>query len=88
MLEVGSKAPCFTLPDKDGKPVSLVDFAGKSVLCFYPGDNTSGCTRQTCIFGRFTRNLKSSMLWSLASARIPLPHHKFAEKYALLLQCR
>ena len=41
MLEVGMKAPAFTLPDKDGNPVSLSDFAGKRVvLYFYPRDNT------------------------------------------------
>ena len=45
MLEAGMKAPEFTLPDKDGNPVSLSDFAGKKVvLYFYPKDNTSGCT--------------------------------------------
>ena len=51
MLEAGTKAPEFTLPDKDGNPVSLRDFAGKKVvLYFYPKDNTPGCTRQACAF--------------------------------------
>ena len=46
MLEIGSVAPDFTLPDKEGKPVSLKDFAGKKVvLYFYPKDSTPGCTR-------------------------------------------
>lgn len=51
MLEVGTKAPNFTLLDKAGKQVSLTDFAGKRVVIyFYPKDNTPGCTRQACAF--------------------------------------
>lgn len=51
MLEVGSVAPAFTLPDKDGNSVSLSDFAGKKVvLYFYPKDSTPGCTRQAHAF--------------------------------------
>ncbi len=43
MLETGSKAPEFTLPDQDGKEVSLSDFLGKRVVIyFYPKDNTPG----------------------------------------------
>ena len=51
MLEIGTKAPDFTLYDKDGNSVSMSDFAGKKVvLYFYPKDNTPGCTRQACAF--------------------------------------
>ena len=51
MLEVGVKAPDFTLKDKDGKEVALSSFRGKKVvLYFYPKDNTPGCTRQACAF--------------------------------------
>ena len=51
MLTVGTKAPEFTLQDKEGKAVSLSDFLGKKVvLYFYPKDNTPGCTRQACAF--------------------------------------
>ena len=51
MLEVGMKAPNFTLKDKDGREVSLSDFLGKKVVVyFYPKDNTPGCTRQACAF--------------------------------------
>ena len=49
MLTVGTKAPNFTLSDKDGNMVSLSDFTGKKVvLYFYPKDNTPGCTKQAC----------------------------------------
>ena len=49
ILETGTKAPDFTLADKEGNKVSLSDFLGKKVvLYFYPKDNTPGCTRQAC----------------------------------------
>ena len=70
MLEAGTKAPDFTLPDKDGRPVSLSDFRGKKVvLYFYPRDDTPGCTRQACAF--------AAAYDSAAS------HRKFAEKHGL-----
>ena len=51
MLEVGTKAPDFTLPDKNGDLVRLSDFFGKKIiLYFYPKDNTSGCTQEACDF--------------------------------------
>ena len=51
MLAVGTQAPAFTLPDKDGNSVSLNDFLGKKVvLYFYPKDSTPGCTRQAQAF--------------------------------------
>jgi thioredoxin-dependent peroxiredoxin len=49
MIEDGARAPGFTLPDQDGKPVSLEDFAGRTVvLYFYPKADTPGCTTQAC----------------------------------------
>ena len=51
MLKIGDKAPEFTLTDRNGREVSLSDFAGKKVvLYFYPKDNTPGCTKQACAF--------------------------------------
>ena len=51
MLEAGTKAPLFSLPDKDGNIVRLSDYIGnKVVVYFYPRDNTSGCTKQACAF--------------------------------------
>jgi peroxiredoxin Q/BCP len=50
-LEVGQTAPAFTLPDQNGNPVSLSDYAGKKViLYFYPAAMTPGCTKQACDF--------------------------------------
>lgn len=50
-LEVGKKAPDFTLPDSKGKNVSLKDFKGKKVVVyFYPKADTPGCTRETIAF--------------------------------------
>ena len=49
MIETGSTAPQFTLPDQDGNPVSLADYAGKTVVVyFYPKADTPGCTVQAC----------------------------------------
>ena len=49
MVEVGQKAPDFTLPDQDGKDVTLSDFEGETVvLYFYPRADTPGCTTQAC----------------------------------------
>jgi thioredoxin-dependent peroxiredoxin len=50
-LSPGDPAPAFTLPDADGKDVSLSDFAGKKVVVyFYPAASTTGCTTQACDF--------------------------------------
>lgn len=50
-LEPGVNAPSFTLPDRDGKPVSLADYRGQRVvLYFYPAAMTPGCTKQACDF--------------------------------------
>lgn len=50
-LEVGDKAPAFSLPDADGVPVKLSDFKGRKVVVyFYPAASTPGCTKQACEF--------------------------------------
>lgn len=85
MLEVGTKAPEFTLPDKDGNPVSLTDFAGKKVvLYFYPKDNTPGCTRQACAFaGAYEEFKKINAVVIGVSKDSVASHQKFAEKHGL-----
>lgn len=50
-LAPGDKAPAFSLPDADGKTVSLADYQGRSVVVyFYPAASTPGCTKQACDF--------------------------------------
>ena len=85
MLEVGTKAPEFTLPDKDGNPVSLTDFAGKKVvLYFYPKDNTPGCIRQACAFaGAYEEFKKINVVVIGVSKDSAASHQKFAEKHGL-----
>ena len=85
MLEVGMKAPEFTLPDKDGKMVSLADFAGKRVvLYFYPKDNTPGCTRQACAFAGAYEAFKTLDAVVIGISKDSVAsHQKFAEKYDL-----
>ena len=52
MLQIGTKAPEFSLPDENGTVRNLSDYEGKKlILYFYPKDNTPGCTSQACGFG-------------------------------------
>ena len=58
-LEKGDAAPAFTLPDQDGAPVSLGDFAGQNVIVyFYPAAMTPGCTTQACDFSESLESLR------------------------------
>ena len=85
MLEVGTKAPDFTLPDKNGNSVSLKDFAGKKVvLYFYPKDNTPGCTRQACAFAQNYGEFKNRDVAVIGVSKDSAASHvKFAEKHDL-----
>jgi peroxiredoxin Q/BCP len=50
-LEIGAKAPTFSLANQAGKTISLKDFAGERfVIYFYPADDTPGCTKEACQF--------------------------------------
>jgi peroxiredoxin Q/BCP len=60
-LEVGQAAPAFTLPDQDGREVSLSDFAGtKVIMYFYPAASTPGCTKEACDFRDNINSLKAA----------------------------
>ncbi len=85
MLEQNTKAPDFTLSDKDGKQVSLSDFLGrKVVLYFYPKDNTPGCTRQACAFAGAYEEFQRLGVTVIGISKDSVASHvKFAEKYNL-----
>ena len=85
MLEVGTRAPAFTLPDQDGNMVSLKDFKGqKVVLYFYPKDNTPGCTKQACNFGELLPQFREKGAVVLGVSKDSVASHKkFQEKFGL-----
>ena len=84
-LAVGAKAPEFTLPAGDGRTLSLKDFRGQTVvLYFYPKDDTSGCTKESCSFrDNITAVVKKNAVVVGVSVDNPESHKKFAEKYGL-----
>ncbi len=85
MLTEGTKAPDFTLQDKEGKTVSLSDFRGKKVVVyFYPKDNTPGCTKQACVFKEAYDGFKEDDIIVIGISKDSSEsHQKFAEKYEL-----
>lgn len=85
MLEIGMKAPDFTLSDKDGNAVSLSDFLGKKVvLYFYPKDNTPGCSRQACAFAAAYEIFRARNVAVIGISKDSVAsHQKFAQKYNL-----
>ena len=85
MLEKGTKAPDFTLPDKDGNLVTLSDFLGKKVvLYFYPKDNTPGCTKQACAFAANFEKFKEIDAVVIGISKDSVASHvKFAAKHDL-----
>lgn len=85
MLEVGIKAPDFTLPDQNGEMHSLHDYLGKKVvLYFYPKDMTAGCTKQACVFGELYPQFKEKGAVVLGVSKDSVASHKkFEEKYGL-----
>ena len=84
-LEAGKKAPAFTLPDQDGKPVKLSDFKGRKVVVyFYPKDDTPGCTKEACQFNDNLRAFSKADVAVLGiSADKAEKHQAFRAKYKL-----
>ena len=84
-LKPGDDAPNFSLPDNQGRQVSLSEFKGKwAVLYFYPKDDTPGCTTEACHFRddfKLLENLGAQVIG--VSIDDSFSHKKFAEKYNL-----
>lgn len=85
MLEVGKKAPDFSVLNQDEKKISLKDYIGqKVVLYFYPKDDTSGCTKEACSFSDDLPNFtKIDAVILGVSPDSVKSHKKFSEKYKL-----
>ena len=85
MIEVGTKAPDFSLPDQNGDMHSLSDYKGKKViLYFYPKDSTAGCTKQACGFADRYPQIQERGAVVLGVSKDPVASHKrFEEKYGL-----
>ncbi len=85
MLNIGAKAPAFTLPDQNGEMRSLSDYAGKKViLYFYSKDMTSGCTKQACGFADLYPQFMEQGAVILGVSKDSVESHKkFEEKYGL-----
>jgi peroxiredoxin Q/BCP len=85
LVDVGKKAPAFSLKDQSGKTHSLADYAGKPVvLYFYPKDDTPGCTAESCSFRDNLPRFKTSKAVVLgASILDEKSKAKFAAKYNL-----
>ncbi|MBP1555834.1 MAG: thioredoxin-dependent thiol peroxidase [Oscillospiraceae bacterium] len=85
MLEIGTKAPDFALPDQNGETRRLSDYLGqKVILYFYPKDMTSGCTKQACSFGELYPQFREKGAVVLGVSKDSVASHKkFEEKYGL-----
>jgi peroxiredoxin Q/BCP len=85
MLEIGTKAPDFELPDQNGKLHRLSDYLGqKVILYFYPKDNTSGCTKQACGFSERNPQFREKGAVVLGVSKDSVASHKkFEQNYNL-----
>ncbi len=85
MLEIGIKAPEFSLPDQNGTVHSLADYKGqKVILYFYPKDMTGGCTVQACNFRDRYPQIQEKGAVVLGVSKDSVESHKrFEEKHGL-----
>lgn len=88
MLEIGTKAPDFSLPDQNGEIHTLSQYKGqKVILYFYPRDNTAGCTKQACGFTQLRPQFdeKGAVVIGISKDTIA-SHKRFEEKQNLNIQ--
>ena len=85
MLEIGTKAPDFELPDQNGQMHTLEEYRGKKVvLYFYPKENTAGCTKQACGFGELYPHFEEKGAAVIGISKDSVASHKkFEAKYNL-----
>ena len=85
MMQIGMKAPDFTLNDQHGNALRLSDHLGKKVvLYFYPKDNTPGCTRQACAFAESYQAFRERDVVVIGVSKDSVASHaKFAAKFEL-----
>ena len=85
MLEIGTPAPNFNLPDQNGVMHSLAEYAGqKVVLFFYAKDNTAGCSKQACGFGELLPLFSEKGATIIGISKDSVASHKrFEEKFNL-----
>ena len=84
-LQIGDKAPEFTLPRDGGTGLSLSDYKGqKLVLYFYPKDDTPGCTKESCGFNENLTTLNALNVQVIGLSKCSVKKHdKFKAKYDL-----
>lgn len=77
MIEIGKKAPEFTLTSDDDQEISLKDFRGKKIiLYFYPKDDTPGCTQEACDFEANSQKIKNKNAVLIGISRDSVESHK------------
>ena len=85
MLEIGTQAPAFSLPDQNGTVHTLEQYKGqKVILYFYPKDSTAGCTKQACGFAQlYPQSLEKDAVVLGVSKDSIKSHKNFETKYSL-----
>lgn len=82
-MELGTPFPQFSLPDQDGKLVTNADLLGaQAVVYFYPKDDTSGCTAESCEFRDLLPRFEGVRVLGVSPDSVK-SHRKFVDKYSL-----